>query len=48
MTLQLLYMGFLGYCSGLVYITFRQRTDMVAGLHCQLLYITFLLLDTIF
>ncbi|XP_020015421.1 NADH dehydrogenase [ubiquinone] 1 subunit C2 [Castor canadensis] len=37
---RLLYMGFLGYCSGLVDNAFRQRPVVIAGLHRQLLYIT--------
>ncbi|XP_023065094.1 NADH dehydrogenase [ubiquinone] 1 subunit C2 [Piliocolobus tephrosceles] len=37
---RLLYIGFLGYCSGLVDNVIRRRPVVSAGLHRHLLYIT--------
>ncbi|EAW75046.1 NADH dehydrogenase [ubiquinone] 1 subunit C2 [Gorilla gorilla gorilla] len=37
---RLLYIGFLGYCSGLIDNLIRRRPIATAGLHRQLLYIT--------
>ncbi|NP_001231672.1 NADH dehydrogenase [ubiquinone] 1 subunit C2 [Phacochoerus africanus] len=37
---RLVYMGFLGYCSGLIDNAIRRRPVVSAGLHRQLLYVT--------
>ncbi|XP_049632952.1 NADH dehydrogenase [ubiquinone] 1 subunit C2-like [Suncus etruscus] len=37
---RLLYMGFMGYCSGLMDNAIRRRPVLKAGLHRQLLYVT--------
>ncbi|KAF6333703.1 NADH dehydrogenase [ubiquinone] 1 subunit C2 [Rhinolophus sinicus] len=37
---RLAYLGFLGYCSGLLDNAIRRRPVMTAGLHRQLLYVT--------
>ncbi|XP_047546871.1 NADH dehydrogenase [ubiquinone] 1 subunit C2 [Lutra lutra] len=37
---RLAYIGFLGYCSGLLDNAIRRRPVMSAGLHRQLLYVT--------
>uniref|UniRef100_A0A8C4MBI3 NADH dehydrogenase [ubiquinone] 1 subunit C2 n=1 Tax=Equus asinus TaxID=9793 RepID=A0A8C4MBI3_EQUAS len=37
---RLVYVGFLGYCSGLIDNAIRRRPVVAAGLHRQLLYVT--------
>ncbi|XP_004589908.1 NADH dehydrogenase [ubiquinone] 1 subunit C2 [Ochotona princeps] len=37
---RLLYLGFMGYCSGLLDNALRRRPVSTAGLHRQLLYVT--------